>query len=92
MFSGSTQFVSKTNEYNVVFIDPCGAIIIGVYILISWWHTGWREYTCSLLNYEGTEYLFRYALLAILAIHVLCSLHTKKMHSFDKNGNTLQLV
>ncbi|XP_041378282.1 metal tolerance protein 9-like [Gigantopelta aegis] len=39
-YLGSQQFVSGSGNYNVVFIDPIGAIIIGVYILITWWITG----------------------------------------------------
>jgi divalent metal cation (Fe/Co/Zn/Cd) transporter len=39
-FLGSTQFIAETGEVNVVFIDPIGAIIIGIYILITWWQTG----------------------------------------------------
>ncbi|ESO88767.1 hypothetical protein LOTGIDRAFT_234372 [Lottia gigantea] len=42
-YLGSKEFVSTTGNINVKFIDPCGAIIIGIYILISWWRTGWEQ-------------------------------------------------
>ncbi|XP_025083819.1 metal tolerance protein 6-like isoform X2 [Pomacea canaliculata] len=39
-FLGSQQFAEITREENVVFIDPIGAAIIGIYILVGWWQTG----------------------------------------------------
>ena len=39
-YSGSQEFVDKTGEENVVYIDPLGAVVIGAYILVSWWQTG----------------------------------------------------
>ena len=39
-YSGSQEFVDKTGEQNVVYIDPLGAVVIGAYILVSWWQTG----------------------------------------------------
>ncbi|KAL8578285.1 hypothetical protein ACOMHN_005676 [Nucella lapillus] len=42
-YLGSEQFVDKTGEENVVFIDPIGAVLIGAYILVSWWKTGLEQ-------------------------------------------------
>lgn len=43
-FLGSQQFAEITREENVVFIDPIGAAIIGIYILVGWWQTGSGQY------------------------------------------------
>ena len=33
--------MGKVGEYGVVYIDPIGAIIISIYILVNWWKTGY---------------------------------------------------
>ena len=43
--TGSQQFMDKVGEYNIVYIDPVGAIIISIYILANWWKTGHGTYT-----------------------------------------------
>lgn len=42
-YLGSQQFIEKVHEYNVVYIDPIGAIIISIYILVNWWRTGYEQ-------------------------------------------------
>ena len=37
---GSQEFMEKTGKYEVVYIDPIGAILISIYILVNWWRTG----------------------------------------------------
>ncbi|KAK3720259.1 hypothetical protein RRG08_007881 [Elysia crispata] len=39
-YLGSIQFASEVNTKQVAFIDPAGAIVIALYIIISWWQTG----------------------------------------------------
>ncbi|XP_076472575.1 uncharacterized protein LOC143301979 [Babylonia areolata] len=42
-YLGSQQFAAKTGQENIVFIDPIGAVLIGAYILVSWWKTGLEQ-------------------------------------------------
>ncbi|GFO42526.1 metal tolerance protein [Plakobranchus ocellatus] len=39
-YLGSMQFANEVNTKQVAYIDPAGAIIIALYIIISWWQTG----------------------------------------------------
>ncbi|KAK0061696.1 metal tolerance protein 9 [Biomphalaria pfeifferi] len=39
-YLGSRQFANEVGSLNVAYIDPAGAIVIGLYIIISWWKTG----------------------------------------------------
>ncbi|GFR77704.1 metal tolerance protein 9-like [Elysia marginata] len=39
-YLGSVQFANEVNTKQVAFIDPAGAIVIALYIIISWWQTG----------------------------------------------------
>lgn len=32
-----------TGAYGLVYVDPCGAILISIYIIVSWWMTGWHQ-------------------------------------------------
>lgn len=36
MFTGSVGFQRYTGEWEVVFIDPIGAIFISIYIVYNW--------------------------------------------------------
>lgn len=36
--------MDKTEKYEVVYVDPIGAIIISIYILVNWWRTGLGRY------------------------------------------------
>ncbi|KAL4221813.1 hypothetical protein ACF0H5_020067 [Mactra antiquata] len=42
-YLGSQQFISKVEENGVKYIDPIGAIIISIYILVNWWRTGYDQ-------------------------------------------------
>lgn len=42
-YLGSQEFMGKVGEYGVVYIDPIGAIIISIYILVNWWKTGYEQ-------------------------------------------------
>ncbi|XP_012945374.1 metal tolerance protein 9 [Aplysia californica] len=39
-YLGSRQFAAEVHTQEVAYIDPAGAILIGLYIIISWWRTG----------------------------------------------------
>ncbi|XP_059141904.1 uncharacterized protein LOC131929627 [Physella acuta] len=39
-YLGSQQFADRVNTKEVAYIDPGGAIIIALYIIINWWKTG----------------------------------------------------
>lgn len=43
-FVGSREFVAVTNTMDVKYIDPIGAILISIYILVNWWRTGYGKY------------------------------------------------
>ncbi|KAL5015139.1 hypothetical protein ScPMuIL_009409 [Solemya velum] len=42
-YLGSEDFIKKTGEWNVVYIDAIGAILISLYILVNWWKTGYAQ-------------------------------------------------
>lgn len=42
-YLGSKEFAMKMGEENVAYIDPAGAIVIGAYILVSWWKKGLEQ-------------------------------------------------
>ncbi|XP_060078439.1 uncharacterized protein LOC132557924 [Ylistrum balloti] len=43
-YIGSQDMQNNVSEaYGLVYIDPCGAIVISIYIIISWWITGWDQ-------------------------------------------------
>lgn len=42
-YIGSQEMQDKTSVYGLVYVDPIGAIIISIYIIISWWLTGWGQ-------------------------------------------------
>ena len=65
---GSQEFVDKTGEENVVFIDPIGAVVIGAYILVSWWQTGLGQWL-------STQFVCLLLSLPVLVSHVMQS-HT----------------
>ncbi|CAL1527823.1 unnamed protein product [Lymnaea stagnalis] len=39
-YFGSQQFADRVHTKEVAYVDPAGAILIGLYIIISWWKTG----------------------------------------------------
>ncbi|KAH9488018.1 Metal tolerance protein 9 [Bulinus truncatus] len=39
-YLGSQQFANEVGTQQVAYIDPVGAVIIGLYIIIGWWRTG----------------------------------------------------
>ncbi|XP_060066683.1 uncharacterized protein LOC132546968 [Ylistrum balloti] len=42
-YLGSQQLLNKTGEYGLVYMDPIGAMLISVYIIISWCITGYTQ-------------------------------------------------
>ncbi|CAG5115112.1 unnamed protein product, partial [Candidula unifasciata] len=42
-YLGSQQFADRVHTRKVAYIDPIGAIIIGFYIIISWYKTGYEH-------------------------------------------------
>ncbi|KAH3827576.1 uncharacterized protein LOC127830957 [Dreissena polymorpha] len=42
-YFGSREFISVVSEDNVKYVDPLGAILISVYILVNWWRTGYEQ-------------------------------------------------
>ncbi|XP_021366579.1 metal tolerance protein 9-like [Mizuhopecten yessoensis] len=43
-YLGSKEMQNNVpGAYGLVYIDPCGAIVISIYIIISWWITGWDQ-------------------------------------------------
>ncbi|XP_060565759.1 uncharacterized protein LOC132724821 isoform X1 [Ruditapes philippinarum] len=42
-YLGSKEFISEVDTEDVKYIDPIGAILISVYILVNWWRTGYDQ-------------------------------------------------
>lgn len=39
-YLGSAEFFSETAIYGFAYVDPVGAVLISIYIVVVWWHTG----------------------------------------------------
>ncbi|XP_052761216.1 uncharacterized protein LOC128203721 isoform X2 [Mya arenaria] len=42
-YLGSKEFIGIVEEENVKYIDPIGAVLISMYILVNWWRTGYAQ-------------------------------------------------
>ncbi|CAG2200219.1 unnamed protein product [Mytilus edulis] len=40
-YVGSQELLDKTGEKGLIYVDPIGAIVISIYIIINWWITGY---------------------------------------------------
>lgn len=44
LITGSTDMLRRTGEYGLVYIDPGGAMVISIYIIVNWILAGRGEY------------------------------------------------
>ncbi|CAG2200205.1 Metal tolerance protein 9,Metal tolerance protein 10,Metal tolerance protein 11,Metal tolerance protein 5,Metal tolerance protein 7,Metal tolerance protein 4,Metal tolerance protein 3,Metal tolerance protein 6,Putative metal tolerance protein C3 [Mytilus edulis] len=42
-YVGSQELLDKTGEKGLIYVDPIGAIVISIYIIINWWITGYGQ-------------------------------------------------
>jgi len=64
-YIGSTQMREKTGLFELSYVDPVGAIFIGLYIVYSWWQTGGEQISLLTGHTASPEFLNKVTWLAL---------------------------
>ena len=64
-YIGSYQMRERTGIFGLVYVDPIGAILIGLYIAFSWWKTGGEQITLLAGYTASPEFISKITWLAL---------------------------
>ncbi|XP_045161557.2 uncharacterized protein LOC123526463 isoform X2 [Mercenaria mercenaria] len=84
-YLGSKEFIYEVNKEDVKYIDPMGAILISIYILVNWWRTGYDQIKLLTGHTADPNFLSKITWICLNHHHEIIYIDTVRAFHFGNN-------